>query len=113
MSKQCSRDHYRQLVTTGDCATRKDELYVFMLRHPNHTRKELEHALADPRRWPISSVAGRVKDLIDDGAVVESAKRRKCTITGKMVHTLEALKASEMHQPDMFKQLQQQEGVRS
>lgn len=99
MSKQCSRDHYRQLVTSGDAVTKRDQLYVFMLRHQNHTRNELAQAM----NWPISSICGRVKELIDDGAVIESGKRRPCKVTGNNVHSLQALSADEMHQADMFK----------
>lgn len=99
MSKQCSRDHYRQLVTSGDAVTKRDELYVFMLRHPNHTRSELAQAIG----WPIQSICGRVNEMLNDGAVIESGKRRPCTVTGKNVHTLQALRADEMHQVDMFR----------
>lgn len=99
MSRQCSRDHYRQLVVSGDAITKRDQLYVFMLRHQNHTRSELAQAIG----WPINSICGRVKELIDDGAVLESGKRRECRVTGNQVHYLEALPADEMHQADMFR----------
>lgn len=99
MSRQCSRDHYAQLKVSGDCATQKDRVYVFMRGHPNHTRAELAQAM----NLPLSSICGRVKELIDEGAVLESGKRRPCRVTGRNVHYLEALGADEMHQADMFK----------
>ena len=77
-----SLDAYREHRESGELgAQQKKVMLFFHLKGGEHTRSELSERI--PMR--LSSVCGRVNELIDLGYLVE-CQRRPCKVTGRSAH---------------------------
>ncbi|MFT7880469.1 MAG: winged helix-turn-helix domain-containing protein [Sulfurimonas sp.] len=68
MDKNSLLAHYNGRYT-GRFSKKRFEVYVYIAENPNMTRQDL----ADTKELnqPINSICGRVKELVDEGLVVE------------------------------------------
>lgn len=82
MIADTSRDNYREHRDSGKLGEQQRKLMVwFHVEQGEHTRSEI--ALATGMR--LSSVCGRINELIALGYLTEAA-RRPCMVTGKSAH---------------------------
>lgn len=79
-----SRDAYRGFIAEGRLEPMQQRIVDFLASHAgDYTRREL----ALYTGIGISSVCGRVKELLEAGSIVEKS-RRPCSQTGIAAHAL-------------------------
>jgi hypothetical protein len=79
---ETSLDAYREHRESGELGAQQKKIMLFFhLKGGEHTRSELAEKI--PMR--LSSVCGRVNELIDLGFLVEGF-RRPCKVTGRNAH---------------------------
>lgn len=82
MIADTSRDAYREHRDSGELGAQQKKIMIFFhTKGGEHTRSELAEKV--PMR--LSSVCGRVNELIEMGYLTEGA-RRPCTVTGTNAH---------------------------
>ena len=84
--RDTSRISYNKLKATGKLSRQQSQIMAFLEAHPgrNWTRQELAGEL----KYGINTLCGRVKELLDMGAIRE-LQRRVCKVTGESAHALE------------------------
>ena len=82
MNRSISLEAYRRHIDSGKQLTQWQQILKILRQNQmTWTRAELEkHA-----GMRISSVCGRVKELLDAG-LIEEHDRRKCSVTGEPAH---------------------------
>lgn len=81
--KDTSREAYNELLRTGQAGQQAQFLLSFIENNPGLTRAEIAEATG----LRISSVCGRVKELLEARAIAEG-ERRPCSLSGKKAYTL-------------------------
>ena len=81
MARSISIEAYRKHIETGKAKTQWIKIYEFMRRRQPLTRSEISERTG----IRMSSVCGRVKELLDAGLLIEE-ERRKCMITHEPAH---------------------------
>lgn len=81
MVRTISIDAYHEHLKSGKALKQWQKIYAAMKLYKPLTRSEL----SDATGIRLSSVCGRVNELIEAGLVVEH-ERRKCTVTGRAAH---------------------------
>lgn len=83
--KQTSVDAYYAMIAGPKLGEQQRAIVAYLARncHRDFTRAELAQYLG----LRVSSVCGRVNELLEQQAVVETP-RRKCSVTGSSAHPL-------------------------
>jgi len=82
MVRQTSLLAYEELKLSGELGKRQKEVYDYLFNNPDSSDFEMAIGLGYNDR---NAVAPRRKELLD-GKWIESVDKRKCTITGRLVH---------------------------
>jgi DNA-binding IclR family transcriptional regulator len=85
MVADTSRDAFRDHRDSGALGAQQLQLVRFLARHCSHDWTRSEIATVSGMR--LSSVCGRVNELVAVG-VVEELPRRRCTVTGRSAHAV-------------------------
>lgn len=83
MTRETSIQAYRRLQESGRDIPQRLRIYAALYPDKAMTRAELEQATG----IRLSSVCGRVKELLSDG-YLDDRETRKCRITGENVHVV-------------------------
>ena len=81
--RDTSKDAFIGINEDGTARTQRGKIYLFLKKYKSITRTEL----ADYTGIKINAVCGRVRELIDEGYVIEDGKK-KCSRTGQVVYAL-------------------------
>jgi len=81
MTRAISIEAYRRHIDSGKALTQWVRIYRTLKHYGPKTRAELEQCTG----FRISSVCGRVKELLDAG-MLEELSRRECSVTGEQAH---------------------------
>jgi predicted transcriptional regulator len=93
-----SIEAYKHHIDSGKAETQWMKIFTFMDSHVPLTRSEISETLG----MRMSSVCGRIHELIEAGLLKEG-DRRRCEITGEPAHTLEsAIAAPDSNQQTLF-----------
>lgn len=78
-----SIENYREHRSSGKLGAQAREILEFLAKHTHRDWSRAE--LADDLDLRLSSVCGRVNELIH-GGYLDMAPTRKCQVTGKKIH---------------------------
>lgn len=82
MIRQTSLLAYEELKSDGELGRRQKEVHNYLFNNPDSSDFEMAIGLGYNDR---NAVAPRRKELLD-GNLIESLNKRKCSITGRLVH---------------------------
>ena len=82
-----SLENYIEHNESGKLGQQAVSIYGFLVMHPN--RDWSRHELAKAMNIPLSSVCGRINELLHQGHVV-TVNKRSCAITGKTINAVRA-----------------------
>lgn len=82
MIRQTSLLAYEELKSDGELGKRQKEVYDYLFNNSDSSDFEIAIGLGYTDR---NSVAPRRKELLDS-SLIESINKRKCGITGRLVH---------------------------
>lgn len=81
MIRETSKQVYKEINADGTTSKQQGKIISYLKVHPNVTRREIAQAMG----IDVSSVAGRVNELINANVLSEHP-RRKCSISGRSAH---------------------------
>ena len=82
-----SIENYIEHRDSGKLGQQAVSIYGFLVMHPN--RDWSRHELARSMNIPLSSVCGRINELLHVGHVI-TVNKRSCAITGKTINAIRA-----------------------
>lgn len=87
--RQTSLSAYHQMQQSGRLLETTEMILFALMRHPEGlTRRELE----DETGLRVNQIAGRVREMLDKGRVIEDGQRA-CSVTGNVVNVVKISEA--------------------